>query len=46
MKKVLIWFATQSVWHRMAILVAALLIPIAFLATFVINVELEKVAIL
>ncbi len=46
MKKVLIWFATQSVWHRMAILVAALLIPIAFLATFVINVELEKVAVL
>jgi len=30
----------------MAILVTALLIPIAFLATFVINIELEKVAVL
>jgi methyl-accepting chemotaxis protein len=30
----------------MAILVAVLLIPIAFLATFVINIELEKVAVL
>jgi methyl-accepting chemotaxis protein len=30
----------------MAILVATLLIPIAFLATFVINIELEKVAVL
>jgi twitching motility protein PilJ len=46
MNKVLIWFATLSVWHRMAILVTALLIPIAFLATFVINIELEKVGIL
>jgi twitching motility protein PilJ len=46
MNKVLLWFATLSVWHRMAILVAALLIPIAFLATFVIKVELEKVAAL
>ena len=46
MNRVLIWFATLSVWHRMAILVTALLIPIAVLATFVINIELEKVAVL
>lgn len=46
MNRVLNWFARLSVWHRMAILVAALLIPIAFLATFVINIELEKVAVL
>ena len=46
MNRVLIWFARLSVWHRMAILVAVLLIPIAFLATFVINIELEKVAVL
>ena len=46
MNRVLIWFARLSVWHRMAILVAVLLIPIAFLATFVINIELKKVAIL
>lgn len=46
MNRVLIWFAALSVWHRMAILVTALLIPIAFLATFVINIELEKVAVL
>lgn len=46
MNRVLSWFARLSVWHRMAILVATLLIPIAFLATFVINIELEKVAVL
>jgi len=46
MNRVLIWFARLSVWHRMAILVAVLLIPIAFLATFVINIELKKVAVL
>lgn len=46
MNRVLNWFATLSVWRRLAILVAALLIPIAFLATFVINIELEKVSVL
>ena len=46
MNRVLSWFARLSVWHRMAILVAVLLIPIAFLATFVINIELKKVAVL
>lgn len=44
MNKVLMWFATLSVWHRMAILVTALLIPIVFLATFVMKIELDKVA--